>query len=79
MNCPTCEEPLNYDGMGEGMTLVGFYSPPGHDHDDNCRFRGYVCKNGHYLKVSKRNTCHCGLKGKVECFCHKGPKVEEWP
>ena len=28
---------------GGQMTCVGYFSPPGHDHDDNCMVRRYVC------------------------------------
>lgn len=60
--------------------MIGYSSPPGHDHDDNCQTCLYTCKNGHKIKLSKRNTCPaCDWKGKEECFCHKGKKVDEWP
>ncbi len=67
---------------GEGMTLVGYSSPPGHDHDDNCRCRTYTCEHGHQFTFSRRQRCSvegCGWVGKGECFCHTGPKVDEWP
>lgn len=61
-------------------TLLGYHSPEGHEHDDNCLSRTYICTNNHKISVSKRRTCPaCDWKGKEECFCHKGKKVDEWP
>lgn len=83
MTCEKCGEPMargTGDDRYELSTLVGFFSPPGHNHDDNCVLRMYVCPNGHKRKVSKRRTCPaCDWKGKEECFCHAGKKLEEWP
>lgn len=65
---------------GEFTTLVGSFSPLGHNHDDNCRSRVYVCEDGHTTTLSKRNRCHaCEWVGKAECFCHPGLKIDEWP
>jgi len=78
--CPECGGIMTSEGTGE--TLVGYYNPPGHNHDDNCRGREYVCENNHRLFISKQNCCPvegCGWVGKEECFCHKGKKVKEWP
>ena len=78
--CPECGEIMTSEGTGS--TLVGYYSPAGHDHDDNCKGREYVCENKHRLFVSRQNRCFsegCGWVGKEECFCHKGKKVKEWP
>ena len=80
-NCPECGEKFEYH-TGTETTLVGYCSPPGHDHDDNCQGRYYVCPNGHVAKVYKRNICpadNCDWKGKLTCFCHDGDKIEEWP
>lgn len=78
MNCPTCNEPLARDGRGESVTMLGYYSPTGHRHDDNCRKRRYACANGHTHTLSIINRCPaCDWRGKVECFCSR--KVEEWP
>ena len=80
MKCAEC----GADGThsGEFTTLVGFGGfPAGHNHDDNCRTRYYHCPNGHSWTESRRNRCHadgCDWKGKEECFCHQGPKVDEW-
>ncbi len=76
--CPDCGEPMSH--RGTSMTLVGYYSPPGHDHDDNCRTRIYTCPNGHSMGVSRQNSCPvCDWKGKSICFCHPGEKVSHWP
>jgi hypothetical protein len=85
MNCPTCQEKLfPMTGFAGAImsTLVGYYSPSGHDHDDNCVKRGYTCAKGHDIIISKQNACDaegCTWKGKETCFCHPGQKVEEWP
>ena len=64
----------------EMTTLVGFISPKGHDHDDNCLTRFYICSNNHEITISKIKKCPvCEWTGKKECFCHRGMKVEEWP
>lgn len=67
---------------GTGTTLVGYYSPPGHNHDDNCRKRAYFCADGHVTRIRRVNVCQtegCGWKGKATCFCHEGTNVDEWP
>ena len=82
MNCPTCNEPLLLVEGSEFMTLVGYGRIEGHNHDDNCRHRTYICKNGHRIELYKRNKCpnpKCNWVGKKTCFCHKGDKLEEWP
>lgn len=64
------------------QTLVGYYSPPGHNHDDNCLKRLYVCASGHDVQVAIRRRCKaagCAWEGKTMCSCHEGEKVEEWP
>ena len=80
MNCPKCGEELRWDG-GTISTLVGYYGPPGHDHDDNCLTREYICSNGHVTKESIRRTCPvpgCDWKGKKDCFCNSLPPKESW-
>ena len=84
--CPKCNEELHpaYTGIyaGEWTTAVGYLSPPGHNHDDNCRTMMYVCKNGHGIKLSVRNRCSapgCGWMGKERCWCHQLDKFNEWP
>ena len=77
--CPECGEWMSECGLVE-ETLLGFYSPPGHDHDDNCRIRIYYCQNGHHKKVSIRQRCPvCDWIGKELCWCHPNKKVDEWP
>jgi hypothetical protein len=81
VKCNQCGGPFIHRG-GTVETLVGFLSPPGHDHDDNCKSRAYYCAEGHMAGVFKRNACpnpDCDWKGKEECWCHPGKKVEEWP
>jgi hypothetical protein len=63
----------------ESSTLVGYgrgNCPLGKRHDDNCRKALFRCRNGHLRTISYRNTCPCGWKGKLTCFCHKGDKIE---
>jgi len=67
-NCPQCGSTLKYEGYGK--TLVGYYSPPGHDHDDNCKTHYYRCENGHRVLEFKQNICPkegCDWKGKELC------------
>ena len=78
--CPECGEKMKDIGAGESMTMVAYNSPPGHNHDDNCRKRVYGCENGHLLTISKRNRCPaCDWVGKEDCDCHYGKKYDEWP
>ena len=67
---------------GTGMTLVGYASPPGHNHDDNCRTRAYLCPDGHRTHLSARNHCTapgCEWVGKAECRTCQHTKLEHWP
>ncbi len=65
---------------GESTTLVGYYSEDGHDHDDNCLKRVYICADEHRTLVSLQRSCDaCDWKGKERCFCHEGDKVTMWP
>ncbi len=76
--CPKCGEAMSHSGTM--TTLLGFISPAGHNHDDNCRTRNYFCKCGYSEIVSKRNKCQaCDWVGKETCFCHIGKKVDTWP
>lgn len=78
--CPTCGAKMT--SKGTSSTYLGFFSPPGHNHDDNCRVRKYVCENGHEHIISKRNRCPvkgCNWVGAETCFCHPEKKVKEWP
>lgn len=79
--CPKCNGTMVAGGTFS--TMVGYLDPSGHDHDDNCMNRKYVCgRCGHTWKVSIRRTCKvpgCEWKGKETCFCHEGKKLDEWP
>lgn len=82
MKCRTegCDKRIVNGGHSEWMTLVGYFSPAGHNHDDNCRTREYSCEDGHRVTLSIRNTCSaCDWKGKESCFCHPDGKVDSWP
>jgi len=82
MKCIKCGEELIGCEDASVSTLLGYSSPPGHDHDDNCVRKIYWCKNGHDQAVSIRRRClnpKCDWVGKDECFCHPGKKVDEWP
>ena len=81
--CHCGKEMIN---IGETVTYVGYISPKGHNHNDNCRVRKYQCKYKHEKIISKRNKCSdrglnrdCTWKGKETCGCHEGKKVDEWP
>lgn len=79
MKCQTCgEETIGY--IFEGATLVYYDSPLGHDHDDNCLTRRFVCKSNHVTLVHLRRNCPaCDWRGRESCFCHSGKKAEVWP
>ena len=79
MKCNQCNEDLiPQENTGGMVTCVAYYSPEGHDHDDNCKTRIYHCKNDHYVKLSIINTCpSCDWKGKTDCFC--SIKIDKWP
>lgn len=76
-----CECGAPWVSIGEwSVTCVGFYSPPGHNHDDNCVKRDLLCANGHAATISLRRTCPaCDWKGQDQCFCHPFRKVDAWP
>lgn len=81
LNCTTCGKPF-VKHTGSMKTLVGYFSPPGHDHDDNCEKRIYLCEDGHWTFMSVRRRCTtpgCNWVGKEDCFCHEGKKVDAWP
>ena len=78
-NCPKCDGKMESEGTS--TTYVGYCSPPGHNHDDNCRKRLYVCSEcGEKMVISKRNRCpKCDWVGIKDCLCHSGEKVDDWP
>jgi len=82
MKCTKCGEELIACDPGEIRTLLGYSSPPGHNHDDNCIKKAYWCKNNHMNLLSIRRRCSnpdCDWVGKKDCFCHDGKKLDEWP
>jgi hypothetical protein len=82
MRCIICGAKLTACEDGTLSTLLGYHSPPGHNHDDNCLRKVYFCENGHSQIISKRRRCpnpECDWVGKENCFCHDGKKVDEWP
>jgi len=75
--CPKCGAAcVGKEGL---VTLVGYFSPNGHDHDDNCRNFGFRCDCGHVFTVTPVNTCptdDCEWIGKITCrTC--GPRIWE--
>lgn len=84
MKCPTCGEETRHNGtMSTLVGFVPFKDEHGnvHHHDDNCLRRYYVCINDHSWVESIIRTCDvegCDWKGKDECGCHEGKKVEKW-
>lgn len=78
-----CDGVLVDDPASETWTLVGYASPPGHDHDDNCVKR-YAdcpkCKQLCCLSIRRRcNVPGCGWIGKAACDRCGGEKLDEWP
>ena len=76
--CPECREPASRTDWG--ATLVGYLSPAGHDHDDNCIRARLTCANGHTTTVMPQRKCPaegCDWVGKTTCFC-TGEKSGIW-
>ena len=80
IKCSACGGEMITNGIEE-ETLVGYYSDAGHDHNDNCLFRAYRCRQCSRVKrVALRRRCpSCNWVGKATCFCHPDPKVNAWP
>jgi hypothetical protein len=79
LHCPECGEPMDRHTLGM-TTCMAFYSPPGHDHDDNHYTRVYFCKNYHGQVVALRRTCStpgCDWKGQETSGGLKA--VDQWP
>lgn len=77
--CPECQQPMTL--MDYCVTLVGYASERGHDHDDNCLTAFYKCPNGHTDRITHQRKCPaegCDWLGKLTCFCHKGEKRGIW-
>lgn len=66
---------------GTIQTLVGYgRESNGHLHDDNCRWRIYLCEDEHQTKLYVQNRCpDCDWRGRTTCGCHAGEKLGEWP
>lgn len=78
VTCVECGQRARWNGE-TSRTLVCFRSPAGHDHDDNCRTRSYVCPLEHFTYVVRRNRCSapgCDWHGRTDCFCHHFPLSE---
>lgn len=61
--------------LGTLETCLGFFSPPGHDHNDNYMMRVYVCAEGHQRYISILRRCHaCDWTGTLRELM-----VLEWP
>ena len=77
VQCPVC----NIECLSThcSSTLVGYMSPKGHDHDDNCRKFDFTCSNNHHFKIRAQNTCPaCDWKGSPVCYtCGDNVKVYE--
>lgn len=81
LHCNECGQPMSRSNVGVEHT-VGYISPDGHNHDDNCTCMTYTCPRGHRLTISIRKRCStdgCKWTGKKYCDCHDGPKLEAWP
>ena len=76
--CPKCKTECACKGVE--TKLVGMYSPPGHNHDDNCKAGYFKCVCGCRFSVAIRSTCPtpgCDWKGKTECsMCFRYGQVE---
>lgn len=80
--CPICSQP--FVRQGELVeTTVGYHSPRGHDHDDNCLTCSFYCAAGHRITGSVQRRCSvvgCDWRGKVMCCGYRGgPKWLAWP
>lgn len=66
--CRTCGT-KRFVAMGfEYRTCVGYHSPPGHDHDDNCIVIPFMCENRHWHNYSWRRKCPaCDWTSRASC------------
>jgi hypothetical protein len=63
-------------------TTVGFFSPPGHDHNDNCLSALFLCVRGHSTRIAKVRTCPvegCDWRGRTTCSACRATFVDEVP
>jgi hypothetical protein len=78
--CKLCHEPLVSMSSDIWETCVGYFSPPGHDHDDNCMSRSARCAAGHPNTLSIRRACPaCTWRGRDECRTCGDRKLDAWP
>lgn len=78
--CPTCGGAFVQNVSSE-ETCVGYFSPSGHDHDENCRIRLYRCASDHLTALAIVRRCPvpgCSWRGPTSCFCCER-FVDEWP
>ena len=76
-HCPVCGGEISTVSSSCWVTAVGYSSPQGHHHDDNCRKHEAGCAQGHRFVLAARNSCGvrmpdgsaCTWKGKERCFC----------
>lgn len=80
--CPQCCAPF-IAASDQCETTVGYFSPDGHEHDDNCLTQAFRCANGHTVRGSIQRSCStvgCDWKGKRDCCGYdRGPKWTYWP
>ncbi len=72
-----CKCGKSFVTMSQGeSTYVGYISPPGHDHDDNCKINHFSCEDGHETSITVQNHCPaCDWIGRDDCDCHEGKKI----
>lgn len=71
LDCPQCGNSVT--SFECCVTLVGYRSPEGHNHDDNCRTFHFLCPDRHQFTCRPQNTCpnpDCDWMGKETCWCH---------
>lgn len=71
--CQECNAPMKI--IAAGQTLVGFSSPPGHNHDANCMTITFACAADHRESMRLQRGClveGCGWRGDDYCVtCHE--------
>ena len=76
--CP-CGAPWVRLGADIVEKTGGYFSPYGHDHDDNCMTRRLYCAAGCKTVIGIRRTCTvCDWKGKTAC-CSRYLYLDAWP
>lgn len=76
-HCPQCGGEITKVSTSCMVTLVGYSSPQGHNHDDNCHKYEAGCDQGHRFVIAQRRRCgvkmpdgsRCTWEGKDHCFC----------